>query len=316
MKNKKCSFILPTRNVAKSVGKLLHSIYSQDYEGEIEVLIQDSSDDNCTPQVVKQFPVNYVWVDPGDYNYGKTRNEGASLTDGEFLIFLSTDVEIVGKKWLSNLTRHFNNPKVAGVYGRQLPKKSSPPMEKHFILTTYGDQTKHISLQQGTLKKGLVIFSNTNTAVRRAVWEKIKIPEMLKSEDQEWAKRALLAGNEIVYDSEAQVYHSHQYTLKGVFQEYFDSGAAMPIVYDKGVFKYAMGNFIVDGCKFVSSQCVYLVKNRNIHWIPYALSYDFTKFMGIFLGSKQRHMPLWLKKSLCKKKNHWDKYSDVLQEPN
>ena len=45
---------------------------------------------------------------------------------------------------------------------------------------------------------------------------------MLKSEDQEWGKRVVLAGYKVIYDPEAVVYHSHHYTLTKVFKEYFD----------------------------------------------------------------------------------------------
>lgn len=307
------SFILPTRNVEKYIGPLLKSIFTQEYSGDIEVLIMDSSDDR-TPEIVKEFPVKFVRVEPGDYNYGGTRNEGTAMTDGDFLVFLSTDVEIRDKRWLSKLTGHFSDPEVAGVYGRQLPKEGAPPMEQFFILHTYPSESNSFSLKDGKLIKTFVLFSNTNSAIRRSVWEQIKIPEMLKLEDQEWAKRALLAGYKIVYDSEAAVYHSHKYSLKSVFQEYFDSGAPMPVVHQSAIVKYSMDNFLIDGLKFVSEEYKFMLKNGYGHWIPYAIFYDLTKFFGTFLGSKQKYMPIWMKKLLCKKKNHWDKYNNVIKE--
>jgi rhamnosyltransferase len=275
MKMSKVSFILPTRNVEKYIGPLLETIFSQEYDGDIEVLIMDSSDDR-TPEIVKGFPIKYVWVEPDDYN--------------------------------------FSDPEVAGVYGRQLPKEGAPPMEQFFILHTYPSESNSFSLKDGNLRKGIVFFSNTNSAIRRSVWEQIKIPEMLKSEDQEWAKRALLAGYKIVYDSEAVVYHSHKYSLKGVFHEYFDSGAVVPVIHRQEKFKYSMKYFFIDGLKFILEEYKFMLKNGYGHWIPYAIFYDLTKFFGTFLGSKQKYMPIWMKKLLCKKKNHWDKYNDVIKE--
>ena len=307
------SFILPTRNVEKNIENLLESIYSQNTDHEIEILIMDSSDDK-TPQIVKKYPVKFVRVEPEDYNYGGTRNLGAEMTSGDFLVFLSTDVEIRDKKWLSKLLRHFTDPKVAGVYGRQLPKENATPMEKFFILNTYSAESYTLSLNEGQkLEKGF-LFSNTNSAIRRSVWEKIKLPEMLKSEDQEWAKRALLAGYKIVYDSEAVVYHSHNYTLKKVFQEYFDSGATMPYVYDQRVINYSIKDFLLDGIKYTLKEYGFMAQNGYVSWIPYATIYDSFKFLGMFLGSKHKYMPLWLKKALCKKKNHWNKYNDIIGE--
>ena len=312
MIRRKCSFVLPTRNVAKHIAPLLKAIYSQEYEGDIEILIMDSSDDR-TPDIVKEFPVRFVRVEPDDYNYGKTRNEGAAITDGEFLVFLSTDVEIKDKRWLAKLTSHFSDPQVAGVYGRQIPKPGTEPMEQFFITQTYSTESHSQSLKEGQLRHGMVVFSNTNTAIRRTVWEKIKIPEMLKTEDQEWAKRVLMAGYKVVYDAAASVYHSHYYSIESVFHEYFDSGATMPIV-NTGIAKYSIVDFIGDGLKYVYGEYKFMIKNGYIHWLPYAVIYDIAKFMGIFLGSKQKYMPVWMKRALCKKKNHWDKYKDVIQE--
>ncbi|GAI48641.1 unnamed protein product, partial [marine sediment metagenome] len=50
MKGKKISFILPTRNIEKYIGPLLERIFSQEYDGDMEVLIMDSSNDR-TPEI-------------------------------------------------------------------------------------------------------------------------------------------------------------------------------------------------------------------------------------------------------------------------
>jgi rhamnosyltransferase len=315
MKREKCSFILPTRNVEKYIGPLLEAIYSQDYDGDIKVLIVDSSDDR-TPEIARKFPVKFVRVEPEDYNYGKTRNEGAAMTDGDFLVFLSTDIEIRDKKWLSKLTHHFIDPQVAGVYGRQIPKEDAYPMEKFFIPFAYPPQTATLTLEDGRLKKKRpVLFSNVNSAIRRSVWEQIKFPEMLCGEEQEWAKRALLAGYKIVYDSDSAVYHSHRYSLSGVYKRYFDSGAGMTVTHADPIVNYSMSNFIMDGLAFIGAEYKFMFHNGYWYWIPYAIVYDITKLLGVFLGSKQRYMPVWMKRALCNRKNHWDKYEDVIKEP-
>ena len=309
----KASFILPTRNVPRTIGPLLEAIFSQDYNGDIEVLIMDSSDDE-TPEIAQRFPVKMVRVESGDDNYGRARNEGAAMTDGELLIFLSTDIEIRNKRWLSRLARHFSDPKVAGVYGRQKPKEGATPMEQFFIRSAYPPES-HLSVLGGErLKKGLFLFSNNNSAVRRSVWEKIKLPEMLKSEEAEWAVRVLLAGYKIVYDSEAAVYHSHHYTLKQVFREYFDSGATMPTLRRGKVVNYSMGRVFLDGIAFIFKEYKFMIKDGYWYWIPYAIVYDLMKFLGIFLVSKQKFIPPRVKRALCKKKNHWDTYGDVIKE--
>ena len=309
----KVSFILPTRNVKETINPLLEAIFSQDYDGAIEVLIMDSSDDE-TPEIAKRFPVKLVRVSPEDYNYGRTRNEGVAMTEGDFLVFLSTDVEIRDNKWLAKLTCHFSDPQVAGVYGRQLPKEDTEPMEQFFILSTYPSESRLNVLNDNNLNSGFVLFSNNNSAIRRSIWKQIKLPEMLKSEEQEWARRALSSGYKIVYDSDAAVYHSHKYSLKKVFQEYFDSGATMPVLHKDKTLDYSMSRFIRQGVLFVFKEYQFMLTNGYWYWTPYAVIYDVMKFLGIFLGTKQKYMPLWMKRALCKKKNHWNKYVDVIKE--
>jgi rhamnosyltransferase len=317
MKGKKCSFILPTRNVEKYIGPLLKAIYSQEYDGDIEVLIMDSSDDR-TPEIAKTFQVKFVRfvrVEPEDYNNAKTRNEGAAMTSGDFLVFLSTDVEIRDKRWLAKLIGNFSDPQVAGVHGRQLPKEDASPMEQSFILQTYPSEDYVLSLKDNEPIRGMVFFSNTNSAIRRSVWEQIKLPEMIISEDMEWAKRTLRAGYKIAYDSNAAVYHSHKRSVKQAFQRYFTCGTVMPVTHANPIINYSMWNFITDGLTFIGREYKFMFQNGYWYWIPYAIVYDIAKFLGIFLGSKQKYMPIWMKRPLCEKKHqrHWDKYKDLIK---
>ena len=133
---------------------------------------------------------------------------------------------------------------------------------------------------------------------------------MLKSEDQEWVKRALLAGYKIVYEPDAYVYHSHQYSLVKVFREYFDSGATMPYVYNDK--KISPSSFLVRGLNYELNQLRYFLENKYYIHIPYSLVYDFTKFFGYSLGTKCKYMPKGMKKILCKKSNHWNNYNSAV----
>jgi len=307
----KISLILPTRNNEKDLPPLLDMYFNQNIDAELEAIILDSSDDK-TPDIAKEFAKKYditiTRVEPEDYNYGGTRNLGASMSKGDFLVFVSTDIEVRDKEWLSKLYRNFDDPKVAGVHGRQFPKETSSPMEKYFIRYTYPAERRVYSLEDSL--KGF-FFSNTNSMVRRNVWEEIPLPEMLKSEDQEWGKRAILAGYKIIYDPEAMVYHSHRYTLKQVFKEYFDSGATLPYVYKHK--QFPKENFFLKGIKYELGEIKFFIKNGYILWIPYSLIYDFTKYLGYLAGTKYKYMSTRMRKALCKKKNHWDKYDDIIK---
>jgi hypothetical protein len=88
----------------------------------------------------------------------------------------------------------------------------------------------------------------------------------------------------------------------------------MTITHANPIISYSMWDFITDGLSFIRSEYKFMFKNGYWYLIPYAVLYDIFKFLGIFLGSKQKYIPIWMKRALSKKKNHWDKYSDVLKE--
>ena len=307
------SIILPTKNVENNIGDLLRSVYRQDFSGEIETIILDSSDDK-TPEIAKGFPVKFIHVEEDDYNYGGTRNYGASLAKGNYLIFLSADVVIKDPQWLTKLLMPFKDSMVAGVFGRQHPRKDASPMEEFFIQYFYPKKNDIREMDdQGKVQlTNLMFFSNTNSAIRKDIWEKTKIPEMLMSEDHEWAKRVLLAGSKIAYTNESVVYHSHDYSLKQVFHRFFDTGATLSYVYRHDQIEYPKGKFVFEGLKYLTAECQYIVSQGNMKHLPYAMFYEFMRFLGYFLGSNHKYMPLWLKVRLCNKKNHWKKYDDII----
>ena len=54
------------------------------------------------------------------------------------------------------------------------------------------------------------------------------------SEDQEWSRRVLRAGYELVYEPEAAVHHSHRYSIADAFRRFFDSGVSAERSYAAG----------------------------------------------------------------------------------
>lgn len=310
------SVILPTKNVQDNIAGLLESVYHQEFDGEIETIILDSSSD-ATAEIARQFPVRFINVSASDYNYGATRNYGASLAKGNYLVFLSADVVIKDPQWLTKLLIHFDNSRVAGVFGRQHPKTDASPMKEFFIQYVYPPLGYVQGLDNGCIQlRNRLVFSNTNSAIRREVWEKIKLPEMLMSEDQEWAKRTLLAGYSIAYAADAVVYHSHIYSLKTVFQRFFDSGATLPFVYAHEDIDYPKRKFFAEGLAYLKAEYQYLVSHGYAKHLSYAALYELMRFTGYLLGTQYRLMPRWLKRALCNNKNHWERYDDIILHPS
>ena len=71
------------------------------------------------------------------------------------------------------------------------------------------------------------LFSNVNAAIPRAIWEQYPFADdLIMSEDQEWSRRVIRAGHELVYEPDAVVRHSHHYSVAAAFRRFFDSGVS------------------------------------------------------------------------------------------
>ena len=111
------------------------------------------------------------------------------------------------------MTRPFDNSDTAIVFGRQLPCDDAPVdervrLEKMFHSTTeHFDRVKHTNNLTG---KDMVA-SNTCAAIRRSVWVENRYDESTSGgEEGPFICYALNCGLSVIYQPDAQVYHSHR----------------------------------------------------------------------------------------------------------
>lgn len=196
---KKVSIIIRTKNEERWITTCLQAVFNQDYKN-FEVVIVDNNSADKTVEKAKQFKVKIFNIN--EFLPGKSLNVGIKKSKGEYIVCLSAHCIPVNNKWLSNLLKNFNNPKIAGVYGRQEPMSFSSDFDKRDLLITFG-------LDKRVQEKDS-FFHNANSMIRRDIWQKIPFDEKVSNiEDRVWAEQILKNGYKIVYDPEASVYHYH-----------------------------------------------------------------------------------------------------------
>lgn len=90
MKNGLVSVIIPTKNSAKTIGFCLKSLVNQSYLN-MEIIIVDNYSDDTTPSIVKSYGAKYI---VSNSERSPARNLGAKQSEGEFLIFIDSDMEL------------------------------------------------------------------------------------------------------------------------------------------------------------------------------------------------------------------------------
>ncbi len=295
----KVSVLVLTKNGMPDIARCLKAVYSQQGVGSIEVIVVDSGSTDETLEVVKGFQARIEQIQPRSFHHSRTRNFAAGLASGEILVFLSQDAIPSSDRWLEAMVANFSDPDVGAVYGRQVPRLGSSLEREDALDVVYGEQkvTKDPAHRNGLGYK-FYHFSDVNAAMRRNVWEATFFPEDLKVfEDLGIAKRILDAGWKIVYDPEACVFHSHDYTTAGLFKRYFDIGytlKALRIWDAPGTRK----SLVRDAGRLLKNKVSRVGDKDAGRLAGKGIRQDVAKSVGLFLGLHQSYLPLVVKRRL------------------
>jgi rhamnosyltransferase len=134
---------------------------------------------------------------------------------------------------------------VAGVFGRHVPRAgASPSLVRQLTTQWQSGGTERIIKQMPSdpheyelNKMNLIYFSNTNSIIRRSVWENIPFNPVNFAEDAEWADRVLRAGYKILYEPSSVVIHSHDYSFIEQLRQNVDHTNAMVQIFDPPIYR-------------------------------------------------------------------------------
>ncbi len=217
----KVSIVIPTWQGEDEVGECLRGVFAQHVDFEVEVLVIDSSSSDRTREIVRGFPVRLVTIRQSEFDHGDTRNLGAMLTDGDFIVFLVQDAYPLRRDWLRRLIRNFSDPSVAGVTCRIVPRPTAGLLvlkgvhgdlcfSEYRTESQIQDVAKYLAMD--SLERRIFInYNDVASAMRRSVWERLPYARVQFGEDLLWAKSAVEAGYKIVFDPDSPVVHSHEY---------------------------------------------------------------------------------------------------------
>jgi rhamnosyltransferase len=298
------SMIILTKNGEKYLRSLLDALYCQKGIGQAEVIVIDSGSSDGTLAIVKDFPsVRLVEIPPSEFGHGKTRNLGARLARGEFLIYLPQDATPIGSDWLGRLLRSFGDPVVVGVYGRQVARVDASPMEAFFLSRTYHSHPEKRILEKGeAVSLTRCFFSTVGGAVRASTWAVHPFREdIIMSEDQAWASDVMRAGYAVAYEPEGAVWHSHQYGIVDIFRRNFDSGYSILQIFHGETEIRLLGALqgLVQEANFVAT-------HSGLPDLLRFLPYELARHAGFWLGLHGDRLPLALCKAFSGLGYFWD----------
>jgi rhamnosyltransferase len=300
------SVVVPIKNGGADLARCLDAIGRQSVTDEVEIVVVDSGSTDGSVELARSRDARVHEIPPEEFGHGRTRNLGASLARGEVLVFTSQDAYAAGEHWLSRLVEPLEREEVAGTYGRQLPHDHATPPERYFLDFLYGPEPRVQRLEgAGEPSFEETLFSNVSSAMRRVTWEEFPFADdLIMSEDQEWSRRVLRAGYELVYVADAAVHHSHRYSVADAFRRFFDSGVSAERSYAAG--ENGSGALRRAGVEYARGELQWLWESGRRRWIPYAAVYELAKFTGMQLGRRHRRLPEGLKRRFSALPSYWD----------
>ncbi len=301
------SIVIPVKDGGGDLARCLDGIARQRIDEDVEVVVVDSGSSDGSVALARSRGAVVREIPAHRFSHGASRNLGASIAKGDVLVFISQDAYPVDERWLERLVKPLHEePNVAGVYGRQLPHAGARPPEVYFLDFLYGPtRRRQQAADVGSLNMQTTLFSNVNSAMSRAIWERFPfVEDIVMSEDQDFSRRVLLAGMQIAYEPDAAVRHSHNYTIAAAFRRFFDSGASADRAYLAGE-RESAGVLRSAALRYATGELRWLWRTGRRRWIPYVAIYESAKMVGLVLGANHKRLPLPVKRRLSALPSFW-----------
>lgn len=296
--------VIPTLNAGPHLPALLPALARQGLPRD-HILVIDSQSTDATRDAFRTFGARVVEIDRSMFNHGGTRQRAVEmLPNAEVVVMMTQDAIPQNDDAIARLTDAFANPKVGIAYGRQLPRPVARGIERHARLLNYPGQSEVRALEDKQQFGVKTVFCSDSFAAYRvsALQAAGGFPlDAFFAEDQLVAGKMLMQGWKIAYCGDAEVIHSHGYTIGEEFRRYFDVG----------VF-HGRNRWLVDtygtvegeGLKFVRSEMSYLARHDPTQ-IPSAFIRTFAKYLGYKLGSKEARLSNSWKRRLSMQPFYW-----------
>lgn len=220
------SIICPIYNGEKYIENLNESLEKQKNVciEDIKYILTDSKDNS--ENILKKLNLNYSKIEKIDFSHSLTREKFAMKAKGEIVVFITQDIIIKDNTWLYELIKDIDNGICHASFSRQVSQSNG--IERYIRPKNYPNKSRIVS-KNDIDKYGLMtfFFSDASAAIRKDIFVKLNgydNKNLIISEDMYIAYKLIMNDYNIKYCADSVVIHSHEFTLKQLFNRYFDTG--------------------------------------------------------------------------------------------
>lgn len=223
MKTKETTVIIRTKNNEDIISQTLKALFSQTYK-DFDLLVVDSGSTDKTLDIVSFYEHKLIRVKPEDYHPGIVLNNAVSQTHTNLVVFLNSDTVMLHKDCLETLICELNKDYVSAAFARQIAR----PEAKPWVRRDY-----EIAFPQENKSPQWMYFSLPLSGIKKSVWSANPFyTQAWASEDTKMGYDLKMKKQYVRYVPEARVMHSHNYTLKQIYNRRFVEGEADAFIFE------------------------------------------------------------------------------------
>ena len=302
--------IVPVYRPDDKLNRLIHRLNHQTVKPShvffMQTITGDEKEDQRVHELLKQADGAVITkVDALSFDHGGTRNQGASMSKEEFMLFMTQDAVPAEDTLIESMISAMEDPEVATAYGRQLPSREVGIIE-HYTRDFNYPAESYVKSAADLERLGIKTYfcSNVCAMYRRSVYEEMGgfVLHTIFNEDMIFASKVIRNFGAVGYCARAKVIHSHNYSGRQQFHRNFDLGVSQaehPEV-------FASVRSENEGIKMVKQSAAYFWKQGKGYLIPKLIWQSGCKYLGYRLGKKYQKLPMWLVKRCTMSPGYWE----------
>jgi rhamnosyltransferase len=275
------SIIIRSFNEGWALCETLRALQAQDHNNWELIVIDSGSTDGSVELIRAARPKHFIEIAPHEYNPARVMNHGMQLAHSDFGIFLNADATPQASDWLRPLVTALLHPKVAAVFGRQVPRPDCRAVYAHDYERCFGSNRESARWDH--------FFSMASSGIRKDIWTRRGFNERMQySEDDEYTRWCRAQGYRVAYVPESVVMHSHNYTPAQARRRSFGEARALAAVWPgRGTDFTWLRTVLLGWLKDVNKDLRFCASRRRLYEWPHAARIRWEQRLGRLAGFRE-----------------------------
>lgn len=195
------SIIIPAYEAKSTIIKTLASLHNQDYGGEREIIVVNSSEDETKDIIHHKFPeVKVIQLEKRVFT-GEAKNIGLKKARGKIMAFIDSDCR-AESNWLSTILKRYGQGyKIVGGSIGNTNFKNMVSKAEYFL--------ELVQLSPGSRAREVKLISTANCFIARDIFDKYgNFPIIRKGVDMLFSHNLIEKGERILFAPEMKVSHA------------------------------------------------------------------------------------------------------------